>query len=200
MAYITPHTWTSEQATVALMNEINNNLRALFPVGIGAYLLRAATTVETLIDNCWLEWNGVSVLRATYPDLNTLLAGLGYPFGTVDGTHMTLGDAQGRSLVSMASGGHADVNALGDSDGLAKASRTPSHTHVAPGHTHTFSDTSSTPSSTAAVESTAPTINVASLSHTHDVSGTTGSGGGTATSAAATPYLVGGVWFIKAIA
>jgi microcystin-dependent protein len=125
LAYITPHTWTSEQATVALMNEINNNLKALFPVGSYTFLCRAATTAETLIDDCWLECNGVSVLRATYPDLNTLLSGLGYPFGTVDGTHMTLPDAQGRVVVSQASGGHTDVNALGDSDGLAKASRTP---------------------------------------------------------------------------
>jgi hypothetical protein len=217
MAYTTPHVWTSEQATVALMNEISDNIKALFPVGTYTYLCRAATTSETFIEDCWLECNAVSVLRADYPDLNTLLSGLGYPFGTVDGTHMTLPDAQGRSLVSMASGGHADVNGLGDSDALAKASRTPKESVAAGGtvsgttgagssHTHgagTYQTvlpgsiafgpgaTNAQPAATISVTGTSG----AEAAHTHSFSGSVSGGGG----ALSGHYLVGGVLFIKAV-
>lgn len=195
MAYVTPHTWTSEQATVALMNEINNNLKALFPVGVLKFVVRAATTAETFTENCWLECNGVSVLRATYPDLNTLLSGLSYPFGTADGTHMTLPDLQGRSLVSQASGGHANANAIGDSDGLAKASRAFSHTHTGPSHNHT--GTTGGNSTSGAVPSGA-FYTVGLDGHTHTF--TTSTDGTGATGATSAPYLVAGVWLIKAVA
>jgi hypothetical protein len=224
LAYITPHTWTSEQATVALMNEINNNLKALFPVGSYTYLCRSATTAETLVNSCWLECNGVSVLRATYPDLNTLLSGLGYPFGTVDGTRMTLPDAQGRSLASMASGGHADVNGLGDSDGLAKAERSPKHNTTVgvsggtltgapsindPGHDHGFTGTvlggsGSFGSGSSGFDLLTGDVSPATTGITAGigtlaVSGLSGSGGPGGTRPFDTiPYLVGGVLFIKA--
>jgi hypothetical protein len=108
--------------------ELRDNLLAAEPVGSLHYYIRAATTAETLINGFALEGNGVQVLRSVYAALNTLLNGLGYPFGSGNGsTTLTLPDIQGRMLVAMASAGHADVDALGDSDGLAKASRSPKH-------------------------------------------------------------------------
>jgi microcystin-dependent protein len=196
LAYITPHTWTSEQATVALMNEINNNLKALFPVGSYTFLCRAATTAETLIDDCWLECNGVSVLRATYPDLNTLLSGLGYPFGTVDGTHMTLPDAQGRVPVSMASGGHTDVNGLGDSDGITKASRTPKGVVSVSGTATINSGLTGGESVAATTVQSGAGQQVATSPHQHGPNTLAGviSGSGTVPG----NYIVAGVLFIKA--
>jgi microcystin-dependent protein len=211
MAYITPHVWTSEEATVALMNEINDNLKALFPVGSYTYLCRSATTSETLVSDCWLECNGVSVLRADYPDLNTLLSGLGYPFGTVDGTHMTLPDAQGRVIVSQASGGHADVNGLGDSDGLAKASRTPEGSVSTGGFVSGGTVSGSVTGGTVTVASNgvityadgslvSPTIGspgspaLTGATFSGSLTGATFSGSG----AVPGNYVVGGVLFIKA--
>jgi hypothetical protein len=146
-----------------------------------------------------LEGNGASVLRASYAALNTKLSGLSYPFGTVDGTHMTLPDLQGRSPLMMASGGHADVNALGDSDGLAKASRTPnvtiaahthtgpSHTHSTPAHSHGVSITTSGPTGTAAGTTPGDSSALfANASHTHAVSGNTATEGGGTTGAGGT--------------
>lgn len=128
MAYTAWHDFTAgETLTASLLDAIVNNLKALYPVGMYGYMCRAATTAETLVEGVWLECNAVSVLRTSYPDLNTLWSGLGYPFGFADATHMYLPDAQGRSIVSMSSGGHADVNALGDSDAVTKANRTPKH-------------------------------------------------------------------------
>jgi microcystin-dependent protein len=180
--------------TADQLDEIWTALQSLFPVGYIAYMVRAATTVETFVNNCWLECNGVSVLRATYPDLNTVLSALSYPFGSVDGTHMTLPDLQGRTLVAMAASGHADVNGLGDSDGLTKASRTPKISV----HSHSFSDTATTgnPSAQISVDGNTPNSGVALNAHTHDVtvSGTTGSAG-----AFSGNFLVAGTYFIKAV-
>ncbi len=196
MAYTTPHTWTSEQATVALMNEINNNIKALFPVGAYMYFCRSATTSETLLDDVWLECNGFSVLRATYPDLNTLLSGLGYPFGTADGTHMTLPDFQGRAPTSMSSGGNGDVNALGDSDGVAKASRTPKGTVSVSGSATLTGGLSAGENVAATTVQSGVGAQVASSPHQHGNSSYSGtiSGSGTVPG----NYLVGGVLFIKA--
>lgn len=130
MAWSAPRTWVSgETLTAALLNvELRDNLLAAEPVGSLHYYIRAATTIETIINGFALEGNGVQPLRATYAGLNTLLSGLAYPFGSGNGsTTFTLPDVQGRELVSMASGGHADVDALGDSDALAKGSRSPRH-------------------------------------------------------------------------
>jgi microcystin-dependent protein len=193
--------------TAALMNEqIRDNLAALYPVGMISYAVRAATSTETLVDGVWLECNGVAVLRSTYSALNTLLNGLSYPFGNGNGsTTFNLPDLSGRSLVAMAASGHADVNGVGDSDGVSTVNqRTPknaAHTHTGPSHTHSFSATSGLPSSTLVM--TAGSDNsMATNTHTHSVSGTTGSGGtGTTGSGGAYTgsFLVAGVYLIKAV-
>lgn len=204
MAWVAPRTWVAgETLTAALMNEqVRDNWNAAFPVGSLHWRMQAATTSETAIEGFVLECNAVSVLRATYSALNTKLSGLSYPFGTVDGTHMTLPDLQGRGPVMMSSGGNGDVNALGDSDGVTKASRTPktaAHTHTETSHTHSFSATSTTDTSNLAVASAAGSF-AAIDGHTHDVSGTTGSGSGGTTGsggAVAGAFLVVGVVGVK---
>lgn len=161
MSWVAPRTWIAgEILTAALMNqELRDNLLAVAPVGSLHYYIRAATTAETLIDGFALEANGVAPLRATYAALNTLLSSLGYPFGAGNGsTTFTLPDLRGRDLISMASGGNADVDALGDSDGLAIASRTPKH-----------NSTSALTLSGAPSLSGAPGGSFASDSHTHPV-------------------------------
>ena len=103
----------------------------MFP--IGTYILRAAnyTTVETAVEGRWLQGNGVAVSRTTYAELfayfNALTPAL--PFGSGDGsTTFNLPDCRGRMLV--AEGEHADVDAMGDSDGLAIGIRKPKHHHL----------------------------------------------------------------------
>lgn len=61
------------------------------------------------------------------------------PFGTGGAGRPLLPDPRGRSLVMQ--GTHADVDTIGDSDGLALASRTQRHRHTVndPGHTHGIS-------------------------------------------------------------
>lgn len=130
MAWVTPRTWAAnDEATAAIMNqELRDNLGAAFPVGSIHYFMQAASTVETTINGFALECNAVLVARATYANLNSKLSGLAYPFGAGDGsTTMGLPDFQGRAPYGMSSGGNADVNTLGDSDALAKASRSPKH-------------------------------------------------------------------------
>lgn len=130
--------------TAATLNaQIRDNFNAAYPVGSIHYFMQNGTSTETTINGFALEMNAASVLRATYPNLNTLLSGLGYPFGTVDGTHMTMPDGRGRSLFHASSGGHGDVNAIGDNDTLPVANRTPQHNTsagtlagVLPNHVH----------------------------------------------------------------
>lgn len=208
MAYTPWHDFASgETLTASTMDALVANLQALFPVGSYMFIAKAATTSETNVGGVWLECNAVSVLRATWPDLNTLLSGLGYPFGSVDGTHFTLPDAQARSLVSMASGGHADVNGLADSDGITKNSRTPKGL---------VSSTVSGTTSSVSVPGTGLTVTTTSTATSGGaVAGFAVSGaqaiGGSATAAAGTfsgsgsgsvpgNYLVGGTLFIKAVA
>ncbi len=189
------------ELTAAELNVVVDAINALFPVGFYGYLLRAATTSETLVNGVWLECNSASVLRATYPDLNTLLSSLSYPFGTVDGTHMTLPDAQGRALVSMSSGGNTNNDGLSDSDGIAKASRNQKAsislsvsgtTGTEASHTHSVTLSSGTQagSNAGAVNAGSYTTGAGSA-HSHSFSGS-GSGAQTV------PYLVAGTLFIKA--
>ena len=73
----------------------------------------------------WLICDGAAVSRVTY---SSLFAIIGTTYGVGDGsTTFNLPDAQGRSVYGL--GTHADVNALGKSDGFALSSRTPVHTH-----------------------------------------------------------------------
>lgn len=73
----------------------------------------------------WLLCDGSSYLRATYAGL---FAAIGTAYGAADGTHFNVPDLRGRAPYGL--GPHADVDALGDSDGVAAASRTPNHTHA----------------------------------------------------------------------
>lgn len=193
--------------TAALLNqELRDNLNAGFAVGTIHYFMQAATTIVTPINGFALEGNATTPVRATYSSLNSLMSGLSYPFGNGDGsTTFTLPDIQGRALHGMSASGHADVNALAASDGVAKASRTPetaAHTHTGPSHTHSFSDTATTGNASAAAIAGSAGGSATSTNHTHDVtvSGTTGSGGtgNTGSGGAHTgAYIVAGVWAVK---
>ena len=79
--------------------------------------------------------DGASLLRADYVDLFGII---GTTYGSADGTHFNLPDLRGR--VPVGKGTHADVDALGDSDGMATvADRRPKHKHTVndAGHAHT---------------------------------------------------------------
>ncbi len=201
MSYATVPDFTGgTELTAAELNVLVDAFNALFPVGFYGYICRAATTSETLVNGVWLECNSTSVLRATYPDLNTLFSSLSYPFGSADGTHMTLPDAQGRALISMASGGNTNVDGIADNDGLAKASRNPkanlsisvSISGTTGSHTHTVTTGSTTAQSFSSGSY--------ATSGTYTTSGATASfsGSGSGSAAQTGPYLVGGTLFIKA--
>jgi hypothetical protein len=192
-----------ETLTAALLNaELRDNLNAAEPIGSLHYYIRAATTTETTINGFALECNAVNVTRTTYSALNTLLSALSYPFGNGNGTTtMTLPDVQGRSLVAMASGGHANVNGLGDSDGLAKASRTPKEQVSSAGNVvnSAVGVTLGGPTSTASASQVGPpTGTFADGSHGHTVTAasltdTTVSVNGTLVGS----FVVAGVWAVK---
>jgi len=97
-------------------------------------MLHAApySAVETTVAGQWLQCNGVAVSRTTYSALFSALNALGLPFGAGNGsTTFNIPDLRGR--VPVGQGTHADVDALGDSDGQAIASRTPKHNHSVTG-------------------------------------------------------------------
>ena len=132
MAWTAPRTWvTDELVTSSLMNtHLRDNMNAMLPVG--TFILRAAAyaTTETAVETRWLQCNGVAVSRTTYSVLFTYLNGLSpaLPFGVGDGsTTFNLPDLRGRT--PYAEGEHADVDDMGDNEGAAIASRTPSHFH-----------------------------------------------------------------------
>jgi len=76
----------------------------------------------------FLACDGTAISRSTY---SQLFAVIGTAYGNGDGgTTFNLPDGAGRDLVGYAaSGGHADVSALGNNEGTAKASRRPRHGH-----------------------------------------------------------------------
>jgi microcystin-dependent protein len=206
MAWTAPRTWTTGEVVTAAMGNTNwrDNMNAVAPVGSYMYVAARSggNAVETVWQGGWLEANGASVLRATYAALDTYLASLTptRPFGTADGTHVTLPDMQARSPVHHTLAGHADTSTLANSDGVALASRRPRHKHTVndPGHVHTFNTFIVVPSAIAGTgggrassgDSGQPTIN----------SSTTGITIGPQTGAEPTDssgYLVGGVWVVK---
>jgi microcystin-dependent protein len=81
----------------------------------------------------WLFLDGTTVSRTTYANLFALF-GTTYNTGGEAGTDFRLPDCRGRILV--AKGTHADVDTLGDNDGLAVGSRRPKHTHTVAAHNH----------------------------------------------------------------
>lgn len=214
MAWSAPRTWVAgETLTAALLNqELRDNLNAAFPVGSLHYFMQAATSVETTVNGFAVEANGVNLSRAGYAALNTKLAGLSYPFGSGDGsTTFGLPDLRGRALWAHATGsGHAQVNALGDTDGLALASRRPSDTVnisiTLASHTHGSGGLSVTGSpgvTTTIVDDsfdTSPPLVTGVTAGTLDVGGATDSGGGGSdsdTDEALVAYAVAGTWFVK---
>lgn len=113
----------------------------------GDYKYRASNTSS---DPLWLLCDGTSVATATYPDL---FAEIGYTFGGA-GASFNLPDFRGRGPIHP--GSHLDVNALGDSDGLAEASRTPFHSHAGPSHQHGPGTLSGSTAAVAAAAALAP--------------------------------------------
>lgn len=176
--------------------------------------MQAATTSVTAVDGFGLECNGAAASRATYSALNTKLSGLSYPFGTGDGsTTMNVPDLRARTPYMVGSSGAAStVNGLGDNDGVTHNSRTPQHTHsvsitsgAGGSHTHTLSSGTVTPPATysdTSYNGGDPSITSqrggsftlsgstgAEASHTHSVSGTSGSFTGS--------YQVVGILIVK---
>jgi hypothetical protein len=197
MAWSAPRTWVAgETLTAALLNaELRDNMLAAEPVGSLHYYIRAATSVETTVNGFAIEANAASVLRASYAALNTLLSGLSYPFGTADGTHMTLPDTPGRSLVAMAASGHADVDALGDSDGLTKTSRSPKHNSSNNVTISNGSNQLQLGGGSDGYTTSDGTLASAVQRVTMAIGGTVGPGGTRPTDMPA--YLVAGTWFVK---
>ena len=78
----------------------------------------------------WLLCDGTAVSRATYSALFALIS---TTYGVGDGsTTFNVPDLRGRVVAGYAaSGGHADVAALGNNDGVAAANRRPKHNHTA---------------------------------------------------------------------
>jgi microcystin-dependent protein len=73
----------------------------------------------------WLICDGREVSRSTYA---ALFAAIGGTYGGGDGsTTFNLPDFRGR--VAVGKGTHADVDALGDNDGIAPVARGPKHSH-----------------------------------------------------------------------
>ncbi len=98
----------------------------------------------------YLLCDGSAVSRTTYSVLFTLI---GTTYGAGDGsTTFNVPDLRGRAAVGYAaSGGHADVSALANNEGVALASRRPKHDHTItrtanvtlsdPGHNHELRNT-----------------------------------------------------------
>jgi microcystin-dependent protein len=135
MAWTTPRTWIpGETPDATLLNQhIRDNLLAILPVGTLIYRVAPATAVETVVENRFLECNGVAVSRTTYATLFNYLNGLtpALPFGTGNGsTTFNIPDFRGRLPVSAAgAGGKAQVDIVGDNDGLTQAQRNINHRH-----------------------------------------------------------------------
>ena len=128
---------------------------ALIPTGtIWQY---AATSAPT----GWLTCDGTAVSRATYATLFALVA---TTYGVGDGsTTFNLPDLQRRTPI-----GKGAADSLGNSDGVAAASRILTHTHTTPAHYHGMG----TGATLNITSSGATTSGTESANHTH--SGTTG--------------------------
>lgn len=94
--------------------------------------------VSAMPDANWLPCDGRSLLRATYPDLFTLLGTL---YGNVDGTHFNVPNYKGRALVGP-DAGQTEFATVGQTGGekthILLTAELPSHTHTIndPGHAH----------------------------------------------------------------
>lgn len=124
MAWTAPRTWvTGEVVTGALLNtHVRDNLLAVVPVGtVLPYAGSAAP------NSLYLLCDGSAVSRTTYAALFALI---GTTYGVGDGsTTFNLPDLRGR--VPVGKGSNANVDVLGESEGLSESSRSPQHRHVA---------------------------------------------------------------------
>lgn len=132
MAWTTPKSWSvGELVTAANLNtHLRDNMSAMLPIATIIYRAYNYATAETAVEDRWLMCNGVAVSRTTYFDLFTYLNALtpALPFGSGNGsTTFHLPDLRGRAPYG--EGELADVDAMGDSDGLAIGSRGPAHHH-----------------------------------------------------------------------
>ena len=160
-----PKTFNSGDTLYAsdLNTYVRDAFEALFPIGSYLHVCQAATTTENLINGAWLECNGAAVSRTTYADLNTLLSGLSYPFGSGDGsTTFNLPDLRGRTFYNHGtSSGHSDMQTLGNSDGGALANRAVKHAHTnglsVASHTHSGSSLSASVTDPGHTHSLSPT-------------------------------------------
>jgi microcystin-dependent protein len=104
---------------------------AVLPVGFSAVIqkdLTAETGEYVYTDSDggeWLYCNGVAVSQTTYADLYAFYGA--NAFGTDSGGNFFLPDARGRALFFTGTNAAAE---LGDSDGVAEASRTAKHSHT----------------------------------------------------------------------
>jgi microcystin-dependent protein len=118
----------------------NIDTGVLLVMGLAAGSIPAGTVNDFAGANApqgWLLCDGTAVSRVTYAALFTAI---GTVYGVGDGsTTFNLPDARGRMTVGRApTGGHADVDNLGENDGVALANRRPKHRHTVTdaGHSH----------------------------------------------------------------
>lgn len=183
MPWTEPRTWVPGEVPGAteFNTHVRDNLRAILPVGSLIHRVAVATAVETVVENRFLECNGVAVSRVTYATLFTYLNGLtpALPFGAGDGTNtFNLPDLRGRVVVAVNSaGGHADSSTLGGNEGEAIAKRTPKHWHEFIGRTGA--------------------IGVGPYTQGNSTPTTFGTLLGGTAPKDAPAYLVAGIWYIK---
>jgi microcystin-dependent protein len=93
----------------------------------------------------WLICDGASLLRASYPDLFSVI---GTTYGSLDGTHFNLPNMKGRMLVGF-NGSDTSFDSMGETGGSKTATLTtnelPAHTHTgttdsAGAHSHNYND------------------------------------------------------------
>jgi len=112
-----------------------------FPVPAGAIIAWAAASPPT----GWLECNGASLLRTTYPDLFTVI---GVTYGAADGTHFYIPDYQGEFLRGMDPGTSRDPDSAsrtdrGDGTTGANVGTKQGHQLLLHGHTTRMANSSS---------------------------------------------------------
>jgi microcystin-dependent protein len=127
-------------------------------------------------------------LRGAFP-LGVAVSGTGSTRGATGGSidHTHTGPSHTHTGPSHTHTGPSHIHTMGTHThtGPSHTHTGPSHTHgpgtldtdTEPNHTHSFSDTSGGPSSTSAEWNNGSVFSGASTTHTHSVSGTTGSGG-----------------------
>lgn len=188
MTWTTPRTWIpGETPSATIMNQhIRDNLNSILPVASLVYRVANATIIETVVENRFLECNGVAVSRTTYAALFAYLNGLtpALPFGGGDGsTTFNIPDLRGRVPIHLGStGSHTEVTTLGATEGVALSARRPRHATHLYASTAVGSQAQAARGAFGAGEQYIPVGNV----------------GAAGTYSIDTPaYLVGGVWFIK---